>query len=279
MKIDTLDQGRLTVAADLLPLLRANGLDAFDKIMASAGGTVARDFPGRRTVRLELKGPAGTGQGIYLKRYEREYLPPWRRLLRRLHWPGTEDEAGREWRMLQQVSAAGLRTARAIALGQDHAGGACTRSFLMTAEIAGAIEGHAYAETLSVPQRRQFVAEVAEMARRFHGAGFVHKDFYVGHVLVAPGADGPELFLIDLQRVMRPCCWRERWIAKDLGAMAYSLFNAGATYTDLLRGFQAYGGWREWGDAEKRLARKIMRRVLALRRRQPKHGGPVRQRT
>jgi len=278
MKSETLDQGRLVVAAEFLPLLQANGLDSFEKIMALAGGTAARDFPGRRTTRFALKRPDGTSQGIYLKRYERNYLPFWRRLLRLLCWPGAEDEANREWRMLQQVSAAGLHTAQPIAAGQDRAGGKCARSFLMTAEIESAVEGHVYAETLSAAQRRRFLSGVAEMARCFHRAGFVHKDFYVGHVLVTPGADGPELFLIDLQRVMKPCCLRDRWITKDLGAMAYSLFNAGATYTDLLRVFLAYGGLEKVGEAEKRTIRKIMRRVFALRRRQPKHGGPVRQR-
>lgn len=278
MSLETLDQGRLTVAAEFLPLLRANGLDSFGKIMALTGGKIARDFPGRRTVRLELKWSNATSQGIYLKRYEANYLPFWRRLLRLARWPGTEDEAGREWRMIQQVSAAGIRHATPIAVGLERAGWLASRSFLMTAEIKDAVEGQAHAESLPLAERRRFLLRVAEMARRFHAAGFVHKDFYVGHVLVAPGADEPELFLIDLQRAMKPCCFRDRWITKDLGAMAYSMFNAGATYTDLLRVFLAYQGRAKLGAAEKRAAQKVMGRVASLRRRQPKHGGPVRQR-
>jgi len=276
MSIELLDQGRVTVAAEFLPLLQHAGLDSFGKIMALTGGQVARDFPGRRTVRLELKRPDGTLQGIYLKRYEANYYPLWCRLLRVVNWPGTEDEAEREWRMIQQVSAAGIRTATPIAVGREHR--LSGRSFVMTAEIAGAVEGQAYAESLPTARRRRFFLRVGEIARRFHGAGFVHKDFYVGHVLAVPGAGEAELFLIDLQRAMKPCCFRERWIAKDLGAMAYSMFNAGASYTDLLRVFLEYGGWTKLDDPQKQLARKVMRRVLALRRRQPKHGGPVRQR-
>ena len=278
MKTETLDEGRLTVAAEFSPLLAASGLDSFDKIMALPGGTVARDFPGRRTVRLELKTPHGGVQGIYLKRYEPHYLSGWGRLLRLCRWPGSEDEALREWLAIQQVAAAGIRTARPIAVGQWRSGGIVTRSFLMTAEIPGAVEGHLHAEGLAATERRRFLAHVAEMARRLHEAGLVHKDFYVGHVLVTPNPSGAELFLIDLQRVVKPWLLFSRWVAKDLGALGYSMFNAGATYTDLLRTFLAYRQSATLGEAEKCQARKVMRRILRLRRRQPRHGGLVRQR-
>ena len=278
MKTETLDEGRLTVAVEFLPLLAAGGLDSFDKIMALPGGTVARDFPGRRTVRLELKAPHGGVQGVYLKRYEPNYLSMWGRLLRLLRWPGAEDEALREWQAIQQVAAAGIRTARPIAIGQRRSRGMVTRSFLMTAEIPGAVEGHVHIESLPATERRSFLLRVAEMAQRLHEAGLVHKDFYVGHVLVTPNPSGAELFLIDLQRVVKPRLLFSRWVAKDLGALGYSMFNAGATYTDLLRTFLAYRQSAMLGEAEKCQARKVLRRIFRLRRRQPRHGGPVRQR-
>ena len=192
MNAETIDNGRLVVAAGFLPLLRANGLDSFDQVMALPGGKVFRDFPGRRTVRLELKTDEEGTQAVFLKRYESTYLSLARRWLRRLRWPGAQDEALREWRMIEQVHSLGIRTATPVALGQETAGSAAMRSFLMTAEIPGAVEGIAWAEQLSARGRRQFLLEVAELARRFHGAGLVHKDFYLGHVLVSPGAGGPE---------------------------------------------------------------------------------------
>lgn len=276
VKTETLDQGRMTVATEFLPLLRAHGLDAFDRVMALQGGEVARDFPGRRTVRISLKGPDGAAVGVFLKRYQPGYLTAGRKLLRLLCWPGAHDEALQEWRAIQNVRAVGLGTATPIAVGQMKAGGLVASSFLMTREIAGATEGHFYLEGLKVTARRRFLLDVAKMARRFHAAGFVHKDFYLGHVLVA----GPEpgLFLIDLQRVIKPCCFRERWLAKDLGALAYSMFNAGATYTDLMRAFLAYCGESELDATRKEFAWKIFKRVAWLRTRQPKHDGPIRQR-
>ena len=87
MKTELLDQDRITVASDFLPLLRANGLETFEQVMALAGGKVARDFPGRRTVRLDLRNPDGSLTGIYLKRYEADYLSAGQRFLRLIRWP------------------------------------------------------------------------------------------------------------------------------------------------------------------------------------------------
>jgi heptose I phosphotransferase len=180
--------------------------------------------------------------------------------------------------MIQQVRALGIRTATPVALGQEAAGTAATRSFLMTAEIPGAVEGIAWAEQLPARERRRFLLDVTELARRFHAAGLVHKDFYLGHILVSRGAGGPELFLIDLQRAVRPFCFRARWVAKDLGALGYSMYNAGGSRSDLLRCYLAWCGQPGLGDSEKRVARTILRRVARLRGRHPRHDGPVKQR-
>jgi heptose I phosphotransferase len=228
--------------------------------MAIQRGRIARDFPGRQTVRLELKVPGGGVQGVYLKRYERHYLSGLRWLKRWARWPGAEDEALREWENIQKVHAAGIDTAKPIALGQEKGGGVVARSFLMTAEIPGAEEGHAFAKTSDGAERKRFLQRVAELVRRFHDAGFVHKDFYLGHILVTRGAAEPALFLIDLQRAVKPCCFRERWIAKDLGALAYSTLRVGISRAEVMDLYKAYCGKEELSAAEERLARRMMRR-------------------
>ncbi len=273
MRTESIDHGRVLVSAEFASLLRANGLDSFESIMALAGGRVARDFPGRRTVRLELKSPAGTTQAVYLKRYEANYLSGFRKVLRWLRWSGTSDEAIQEWQALHAVRALGIPTAVPIAVGQERAGGLVRRSFLMTAEIVGAVEGHTWMAALPMVERRLFLQRVAELARRFHGAGLVHKDFYVGHVLVAPVEGKPELFLIDLQRVMKPMWFRSRWFLKDLSAMAYSTLNARATSGMLMRAYLDYSNVETLGPREKSIARAALRRVAWLRTRRPKHDG------
>jgi Lipopolysaccharide kinase (Kdo/WaaP) family len=271
---DVLDDGRMLADPGFAPLLRAHGLDTFASVMEFSGGRVARDFPGRKTVRLELAGPDGAKTGFYLKRYFDHYLPPARRLLRRLRWPGSEDEAWREWTMLHAVLEAGIPTATPVALGQESPGGRSIRSWLMTREIAGAVEGDQFVLTLDAMKRRRFLLRVAELARRFHAAGLVHKDFYLAHVLVVPGAPEPEMFLIDLQRVMRPCCLRKRWQVKDLAALAYSALKAGATREDLCA---AFGVYLDSPDIDSRLAREIDRRVAWLSTRRPRHDANFQQ--
>ena len=278
MDADTLDQGRVTVASGFGALLRSNGLDTFDRVMTVSGGRVFRDFPGRRTVRLDLKTADGATQPVFLKRYESNYLSAGRRLLRRLRWPGAEDEALREWRMLHHLRNLGIPTAAPIAFGQEKPGAFATRSFLVTAEIPNAIEASAWLEGLPVLERGRFLLRVAEMARRFHAAGLVHKDYYLSHVLVSPAGEVPSLFLIDLQRVVSPCCWRPRWVVKDLAALAYSTWNAGASRTQILRAYLGYCDTARLASKERRMARRALRRVAWLRTRQPKHDGPVRQR-
>ena len=273
-KPEVLDDGRMLADPAFAPFLRAHELDTFARVMDFSGGRVARDFPGRRTVRLELAGPDGAKTGFYLKRYFDNYLSPARRLLRHLRWPGTEDEAWREWTMLHAVLEAGIPTATPVALGQESPGGRGIRSWLMTREIAGAVEGDQFVLTLDATARRRFLLRVAELARRFHAASLVHKDFYLAHVLAVPGVPEPEMFLIDLQRVMRPCCLRNRWQVKDLAALAYSALKAGATREDLCA---AFGVYLNSPDTDTRLAREIDRRVDWLRTRRPRHDANFQQ--
>jgi tRNA A-37 threonylcarbamoyl transferase component Bud32 len=211
---------------------------------------------------------------VFLKRYEAEYLSAGRRLLRRLGWRSAQDEAQREWEGLEAVRALGIATATPVAFGQERQGGLVTRSFLMTAEIVGGVDGERYMRSLSAPERGPFLGRLAELAKRLHGAGWVHKDLYVSHVLVAPGSGSgaePTLFLIDLQRLIQPASWRERWQVKDLGALAYSALKAGASPRDLLRAWQLYCGTKDFNRAQLSEARRVLRRVAWLKTRTPKH--------
>jgi heptose I phosphotransferase len=273
VETNSLDQGRIVAATGFVATLKSHALDTLDAVMSFQGGSVARNFPGRQTVRLELAPAVGSLSGVYLKRYTPEYLPPLRKLLRLLRWPGSEDEAMQEWQAMLALDAIGIPVATPLAVGQDKSRGVVTRSFLMTREIPSAVEGGTWLAKLSPPQRREFLKRVATMARRFHGAGFVHKDFYIGHVLVSDAGPEPELFLIDLQRAMKPRWLRRRWFVKDLGAMAYSALNAGASPGQLLRAYLDYRGVRRLGAEDKAIARAALARVAWLRTRRPKHDG------
>lgn len=273
MENSALDHGRMIVATDFLATLKQHGLDTFDAVMSLQGGRMARNFPGRQTVRLELAQPDGFPLGLYLKRYTPEYLSPLRKLLRLFRWPGSEDEAMQEWNALRVLKALGIPAPTPLAIGQEKTGGIVTRSFLMTREIPAAVEGGTWLASLAPVRRREFLKRIASLARHFHGAGFVHKDFYIGHVLVSDAGGAPQLFLIDLQRVVQPRWFRRRWLVKDLGAMAYSALNSGATASQLLRAYLDYRGVKKLGAEDKIIARAALRRVAWLRTRRPKHDG------
>jgi len=266
-----LDSGRLRVAHAFAPLLRENGLGTFDRVMAWSSGSLMRSVPGRSTVRIELNRPTGGVQVAFLKRYEPAYLTPAKRILRFLHWPGADDEALNEWRAILALRAAGFNTADPIAVGQSRSVGAVTRSFLLTAEIAGGIAAHDYARSLEARPRRRLALQVAELTRRFHDAGFVHKDCYLSHLFVVERGSGRALFFIDLQRVTNPRWRRRRWWIKDLAQLAYSAQLAGATSRDLLAFARAYLGRVNLTPADPRLLSSVVRRVQALHGRGPRY--------
>jgi heptose I phosphotransferase len=146
-----------------------------------------------------------------------------------------------------------------------------TRSFLMTAEVEGGVEGDHHLRAVAPAPRRELLRRIAELTRRFHARGFIHKDYYLCHVLVAPGEPEPGLFLIDLQRVVQPCCLRRRWLVKDLAALAYSALKSGASRADLRAAFRIYRDRVKLTQDDRILARAVLQRVAWLRTRTPKH--------
>jgi len=188
-EIQFLDRGRMRVALDFLPVLRASGLNDFGVVMALQGDMM-RAVPGRSTVRVQLRQPDGQPCIAFLKRYEPDYLTRGKRLLRWLHWPGAGDEALCEWNAIRALRAAGFSTAQPIALGQQRGGGIVQRSFLLTAEIQEGVAAHDHLRTLCPAERRQLAREIGLLARRFHQAGFAHRDFYLSHVFVVPSTEG-----------------------------------------------------------------------------------------
>jgi tRNA A-37 threonylcarbamoyl transferase component Bud32 len=104
--------------------------------------------------------------------------------------------------------------------------------------------------------RRRAVRAVADLARRLHACGLVHRDLYLNHLFVAKGGD--ELTLIDLARVQRTRKRRRR--VKDLAALVMSARGL-VSRTDLLRGLRRYGGDRKLARAVLRKAGKMARHV------------------
>ena len=275
MVTEPLDNHRVFANPAFVPLLAYSGLDAFANVMTLEGGQMMRSVPGRSTVQIELRRPGGGALVAYLKRYEAGYLKPLYKLKRLLHWPGADDEAAHEWRMLNTLRDAGFNTPTPIAFGQFKSGGIVTRSFLLTAEISGGEAAHECLRALKTKprERRAFLREVGAVSRQFHGAGFVHKDYYLSHLFVAPDAqpDGCDFYFIDLQRLARPRLLNRRWRIKDAAQLAYSAHLDGASHADLLACYLAYADRKKLQAEDRRWIRDVWKRVRGLQNRGPKY--------
>lgn len=242
------DGGQLRVHRDFAPLLRTNGLESFAAIMNHGGGTVAKNLLAERvTTRITLL-DGDAKRAFYLKRHSpsplKEYLKP----LLRLTWPILG--ARNEWNALHDFHEAEIPTMMPVALGE-----AGRYSFLLTEAIEGYTK---LSDWLGMPHDARaadlILKKVAALARKMHGAGLHHQDFYLGHLLVRETASGFDLRVIDLGRARGSANLASRWIVKDLAQLDYSA--RGLSAGDRLRFLQGYFGKR-LDRAEKRLARRI----------------------
>ena len=119
------------------------------------------------------------------------------------------------------------------------------------------------------------LAELARLARTFHGAGFFHKDFYLGHILLREEGGEFALFLIDLQRTDRHPRPRRRWFVKDLAQMLYTTPSPPIQRTDLVRFFRLYRGVPRLGRDDRRFIGAIVAKHRRMVRRVERKG-PIR---
>ena len=92
--------------------------------------------------------------------------------------------------------------------------------------------------------KRALLRRVAEMARRMHGGGVNHRDFYICHFLLhldpVPSPANFKLSLIDLHRAQIRNKTPRRWRDKDLASLYFSALDIGLTQRDLLRFLRQY---------------------------------------
>lgn len=258
LRLESHDGGRLLINPAYYDLLAANGLVTFEAVMAYGGGEVLRTLALRENVRLELAGADGRRVVFYAKRHR---APPWtEQVWRLLTGRGARSFGRREWDAAALLAAAGISTAEPVAVGERRRGPLAGESFFIAAGLPGYQPADDLLRQMAPSERTPVLEAIADLARRFHQAGFNHRDFYLCHVFVRRGpAPGPhfDLALIDLQRVER-FLWRRRWLVKDVAQLAYSA-----------RGILCAAEWEEWlcrYFATERLDRRQRRFAAAVRR-------------
>jgi heptose I phosphotransferase len=161
----------------------------------------------------------------------------------------------------------GIAAMRLIAFGERlHADG-LLESFVITEELAGYTQLDHYLRQRFAPRAERtgrdagleaLIAAVADVARRFHAAGYNHRDLYCCHFFIRPEAgQQSDVRLIDLQRVEQRRWLRRRWIVKDLAQLAYSAPRERIGCRERIRFLRAYLGVRKLRPQDKRLIRAV----------------------
>jgi heptose I phosphotransferase len=257
--------------------LKRLGLVDFDAVMRHAQGRLLRTLPDRENWRLEFSS-RGRRQVLFLKKHrERWPLSCLRGWFARTP-PATPGRIEAE--NVSALLRAGIESMRVVAFGEQVRGG-LAESFFMTEELHGFTQLDHFLRRRFVPaaERTRFDHElaaladaVADVAHRFHGAGFNHRDFYCCHLFIQELPDGCfAVRVIDLQRVERRHWLRSRWIVKDLAQLAYSAPRERVTRSLQMRFFKRYLGVARLSAADKRLVRRVLRRRQAMQRRLGAH--------
>jgi hypothetical protein len=254
-------------------------LFSFDAVMATEAGHCQRKLQDRENWRIELGGLDGRGRAAYLKKHRAWTLRSWLRVKLGL---APEISAGElEASNVAQLVRAGIEVMRLIAYGRKVHGSGRVDSFV----IAEGLEGY---QELQELLRRRFAAgatgaiqsphgrdpdllrlirTVADTARRFHAAGYNHRDFFCGHLFVREPERGRfEIRLIDLQRVQHRRRWRRRWIVKDLAQLAWSLPDAQITCSERMAFMRRYLGVDRLRVRHKRLIREVLAKQQLMER-------------
>jgi hypothetical protein len=228
--------------------------------------------------------------GFYLKKHREK---SWSTRLASLFGFASPRSPGRiEAENAVALSELGIAVMPLTAYGEKlHADGRL-ESFLLSEELEGYCELQDFIErrfsvsgtlrvpfaggTRSVPDTlHHLVVQVADIARRFHAAGFNHRDFYCCHFLTKETAPGEfDVRLIDLQRVQRRRWFRRRWIVKDLAQLASMSPEAHVGCREKLLFLRTYFGVKKLRAEHKRLVRAVLRKLAAIRR----HTSPTRER-
>lgn len=262
--------GPTDISDALAPALKREGLDTLEGAFAYTGGEELSK-PGlghRRRTRLALTDETGTEHQLYLKRYDSEPLGERLRRLRthrRFLTP-----AAVEAENIRRVLAAGVRTMQTVVWGQDERPLGGGRSYIIVTAVPGdALErrGQEFIDRCRNTGRTDALDELtgglADMLRRLHSAGLVHRDLYASHVFLDEAGGKPELYLIDLARVFAPHLRRFRWRVKDLAQLKYSMPSWWVRnyWEDLM---SRYLG--DSVDAMDRWSRAVERKISAMRR-------------
>jgi len=224
------------------------GVNAFDQVMA-LDGDVYRAKEGRRTLLFKHGGReyfAKIHSGVGWKEI-------WKNLSS-LRLPIVD--ASNEWVAVDLLESVGVDTVKIVGKGSRGGNPAKIESFVIMRALDERVEVEDFLKDfggVSGPKRlklkRKIIRHVADSARRMHGAGMNHRDFYLCHFHILEQDwsrwDNESEFclpLIDLHRAQIRDEVPRRWLVKDLGALVFSAIDCELSDRDWVAFLRVYLG-------------------------------------
>lgn len=274
--LEPADGGNMWLDHRFRSRLRRAGLAGFEAVMSTLSGRCLRVLKERENWHLRLDDAHQPSRGAFLKKHR---VRNWRSRLRAKLGAGSGETPARvEARNVGALGAAGIDVMRLVAYGEKlHADG-LVESFVLTEELEGYDELHEFIRKRFPPRelhrsRRRdrvldrLIRRVAGIVRRFHAAGYNHRDLYCCHLLVREPAPGEfDIRMIDLQRVQRRRRFRRRWLVKDLAQLAWSAPRDRIDCTHKLAFMRHYLGVGKLRAADKRLIREVLAKQQVMQR-------------
>ncbi|MFZ5833395.1 MAG: lipopolysaccharide kinase InaA family protein [Planctomycetota bacterium] len=274
---ERLPDGAMWVNPRFRARLKEAGLDSFETVMTAARGRCLREQAVRENWYLPGDQATAAAPGLYLKKHHVRTLGSRLRALLGLG-PG-ETPARQETRNVTVLNADGIAAMHVVAYGERLRPDGQQESFLLTEELRGYEDldrrlrkrrsyQRARQRNACDRDRRALILAVADVARRFHSAGYNHRDFYCCHFFAKKtGRNKFEIRLIDLQRIQHRRWFRRRWLVKDLAQLAWSVPHGALSPSERMLFIKRYLGVTRLRPADRRLIREVLGKQQIMARR------------
>ena len=185
-----------------------------------------------------------------------------------------------DFEISKKLQKAGINTVETICYGWQLNQLLEKRSFSVTKKIADSesLEQKlpSYVTDSQTPENKAkkaiFINQLAKYIKKFHDAGFRHRDLYLCHIFY----DGDSTFsLIDLARIFKPTLLAKKYLIKDLTQLYYSSKASNFTKTDKLRFYFTYMDQKSLTTRDKRIIAMIKNKALKMAKHDKKHGRSI----
>jgi hypothetical protein len=184
-----------------------------------------------------------------------------------------ESKALRSMRQAAALARANFNVPTTVASGEKRRHRLLRKAFLLTLEVNGqplpSFLGDQLREarTISIPEKRVDLAQLAAEVRRLHGLGFVHGDLVPTNILVSRAfGKQSRFFFMDNDRTRR----YPRWLPQTFWRRNLVQLNRmplpGITLQDRLRFLKHYLGSQEWAGQKRRWLAWLERKTRQRRK-------------